>query len=380
MEISKTQYARLVLEMEACPHYGSLSPELKRRLYLLSTQKADKYSVCSALGLAVPASSASSSASSAIPSMDYEKQTVAQLKELCAQRGLSTPTKAKKADYIEILKSAAAPVAASDDVPSAAALGEPVVTSDISESNPSHPDTAVALMTAPHVPAASDADQLFIINASAEPAATGALESSAPVSDSADRNAAVALMTAPHVPAASGADELGINESAVPAASDALGMANPDDVNHQRLSSADLSQSHDLHSEAPAVPASSESSASSAPVSDSTAPNTTVALMPAPHVPAASDADEPGINASAVPAATGTLVSASPEKRQRDLSPPLFIATTKGVARKHYQIHFGQGIPNPIFDQVSSSTSTRLKSLSHTPLRKQIVSRIVLHV
>jgi hypothetical protein len=69
--------------------------------------------------------------------MDYEKQTIAQLKELCAQRGLSTPTKAKKADYIEILKSAATHVAASDDVPSAAALDEPVVTSDISEPNPS---------------------------------------------------------------------------------------------------------------------------------------------------------------------------------------------------------------------------------------------------
>jgi hypothetical protein len=51
--------------------------------------------------------------------MDYEKQTVAQLKELCAQRGLSTPNKAKKADYIEILKSSpAVPPAeiAGDDV------------------------------------------------------------------------------------------------------------------------------------------------------------------------------------------------------------------------------------------------------------------------
>ncbi len=62
--------------------------------------------------------------------MDYEKQTVAQLKELCAQRGLTTPNKAKKADYIDILKSspavppfssdaAGAAQAPTDDVPSA---------------------------------------------------------------------------------------------------------------------------------------------------------------------------------------------------------------------------------------------------------------------
>ena len=255
MEISKSQYVRLVLEMEACPHYGSLSQELKSRLYLLFVQNADKDSVRSALGLSVPASSASSSASSALPSMDYEKQTVAQLKELCAQRGLSTPTKAKKADYIEILKSAATPVAASDYV-----------------SDRSHPDTTAALMPAP----------VYV------PAATGALESSASVSNFADPNTAAALMPASHVPAASGADQLSI------------------------------------------------------------------------------------INASDVPE--------SPENHKRALSPSLFIATNKGHARKHYQIHFGQGIPNPIFDQVSSSTSTRLKSLSHTPPRKQIVSRIVLHV
>ena len=324
MEISKSQYVRLVLEMEACPHYGSLSQELKSRLYLLFVQNADKDSVRSALGLSVPASSASSSASSALPSMDYEKQTVAQLKELCAQRGLSTPTKAKKADYIEILKSAATPVAASDYVPSAAALhgplDEPVVTSDISEPDRSHPDTTAALMPAP----------VYV------PAATGALESSASVSDSADPNTAAALMSASHVPAASGADQLSIiNASDVPAATGAF--------------------------------------ESSAPVSDSADPNTAAALMPASHVPAASGADQLSIiNASDVPE--------SPENHKRALSPSLFIATNKGHARKHYQIHFGQGIPNPIFDQVSSSTSTRLKSLSHTPPRKQIVSRIVLHV
>jgi hypothetical protein len=66
--------------------------------------------------------------------MDYEKQTVAQLKELCAQRGLSTPNKAKKvqtftvakrfpflmyqqADYIEILKNSPAAFASDDVIP-----------------------------------------------------------------------------------------------------------------------------------------------------------------------------------------------------------------------------------------------------------------------
>jgi hypothetical protein len=61
--------------------------------------------------------------------MDYEKQTVAQLKELCAQRGLSTPNKAKKADYIDILKSSPAVPPFSSDA--AAAAQEKAPTDDV---------------------------------------------------------------------------------------------------------------------------------------------------------------------------------------------------------------------------------------------------------
>jgi hypothetical protein len=68
---------------------------------------------------------------------------------------------------------------------------------------------------------------------------------------------------------------------------------------------------------------------------------------------AASGAVIPCTNAFAVQLASGAAVPASLGKRPRnETSPERHIAVNKGVARKHYQIHFGQGIPNPIFDQV----------------------------
>ncbi len=304
----------LVLEMKACPQYGSLNSELKSRLYVLYTEKADKVSICSALGLPVPASSASSSASSAIPSMDYEKQTVAQLKELCAQRGLFAPTKAKKADYIVILKSAATPVAASAVINESNALQ-----SAESETEAGHSEVPVA---------AGTTGVLMMENWSASNAAG---TSGAVINEANALHSAESETEAGHseVPVAAGTTGVLMMEnwSASNAAGTSVPFAADEPVVSSEFSEANPSQS-----------------------------NTVVALMTAPDV------------------------SVLPEKRNREIPASLFIAANKGHARNHYQIHFGQGIPNPIFDQVSSSTSTRLKSFSHTPPRKQIVSRIVLHV
>jgi hypothetical protein len=56
-------------------------------------------------------------ASTVAAQTDYEKHTIAQLKDLCAQRGLFPPERAKKAVYIEILKNspAASTVSAQTD-------------------------------------------------------------------------------------------------------------------------------------------------------------------------------------------------------------------------------------------------------------------------
>jgi hypothetical protein len=52
--------------------------------------------------------------------------------------------------------------------------------------------------------------------------------------------------------------------------------------------------------------------------------------------------------------------------RSQDEPNDLFVARNKGAARKHHQIHFGEGLPNPIFDQVYLSPLPHLKSVSHS--------------
>jgi len=87
-------------------------------------------------------------------------------------------------------------------------------------------------------------------------------------------------------------------------------------------------------------------------------------LLRSPSLPHSSPSAVPTASGTEVAATNASAVGAS-SKRPR-IPADLFIATNLGVARKHFQIHFGQGIPNPIFDQVYLSTSARLKSLSHS--------------